>query len=65
MISITSIVYIPLMAFAKYSLLIFYYNLSKLVWFRRACWVLGALITGYSVAMALALIFACNPLARN
>lgn len=65
LISVCSILYIPLMALAKFSLLLFYRKLSIERWFQYAVYAIMGFIISYSTALALALIFACTPLERN
>ncbi|KAK4504900.1 hypothetical protein PRZ48_002863 [Zasmidium cellare] len=60
-----SILYIPLMALAKLSLLLFYRKLSVERWFKLAVYAVMGFIASYSIALAFALIFACTPLEKN
>lgn len=65
LISVCSILYIPLMALAKFSLLLFYRKLSLERWYKYAVYAAMAFIISYSIALAFALIFACTPLEKN
>ncbi|PYI08864.1 hypothetical protein BO78DRAFT_405304 [Aspergillus sclerotiicarbonarius CBS 121057] len=61
-----SIVYLPCLAFAKLALLMLYYRLLDTV----KAWVctlylVGFVIAGYTIALTLVLIFACDPVAKN
>lgn len=51
----------PCASFAKLALLVFYLRLSPEKWFRMAVWASIGLIAGYTPAIFLALLFACNP----
>ncbi|KAI5367842.1 hypothetical protein Slin15195_G029750 [Septoria linicola] len=65
LISICSVIYIPLMALAKFSLLLFYRRLSPEAWFKWMLWTTVIFVIGYSAALFFALIFACTPLQVN
>ena len=65
MTAIASIVYLPLMAFAKIPLLLFYRKLSNLRWFSIVVGVTFGVIVSYSLAAILALVFACTPMEKN
>lgn len=65
MIAVASILYVPLMACAKFSLLLFYQRLSKMAWLKWSCWAVAGVIVSYSIALMLALIFACTPMEKN
>ncbi|CAK3852960.1 integral membrane [Lecanosticta acicola] len=65
LISVCSILYIPLMALAKFSLLLFYRKLSMDRWFKYSVYGVMAFVISYSIALAFSLIFACTPLERN
>ena len=65
LISVCSVLYIPLMALAKFSLLLFYRRLSPERWFKWMLWTTMIFVIGYSAALFFALIFACTPLQRN
>ncbi|KAI9172755.1 integral membrane protein [Paramyrothecium foliicola] len=50
---------------AKVSLLIFYLRLSPQRWFRMTVWATLVFISGYTIGIFFALIFACNPIAMS
>lgn len=55
-------VFMPCASFAKIALLVFYLRLSPQTWFKYACWATLGIITVYTPAIFLALLFACRPL---
>ncbi|PKX88634.1 uncharacterized protein P174DRAFT_397502 [Aspergillus novofumigatus IBT 16806] len=61
----TSTIYIFALAFAKLALLVLYYQLLHIlpVW-RYTIFAVFFIIAGYSIALALALIFACHPIQK-
>ncbi|KAL5332524.1 hypothetical protein BJX70DRAFT_404501 [Aspergillus crustosus] len=62
----TSITYILALALAKLSLLILFHTLLSLTPFwRYLIYTIAFLITGYSIALTLALIFGCSPLQKS
>lgn len=65
MIMTASVLYVPCLALAKFSLLLFYHQLSPIRWFKTAVYILMAVVVGYSSAIIFALIFPCNPIAKN
>lgn len=65
LISICTIVYMPLMALAKLSLLCFYRKLSSDKWFKRAIYSTMAFVICYSIALTCALIVVSTPIMRN
>lgn len=50
---------------AKLSLLIFYFRLSPQTWFMVAIWSTILFISGYTISIFFALIFACNPISKS
>ncbi|KAF3392439.1 hypothetical protein F1880_008677 [Penicillium rolfsii] len=62
-----AVIYIPCLAFAKLSLLMLYYRLLST--FSRgwaySIYIIAFFISGYSLALTLALIFACNPVQKG
>ncbi|KAJ0422220.1 hypothetical protein BJY00DRAFT_311282 [Aspergillus carlsbadensis] len=64
----SSILYIPSLALAKLALLLLYHSILSPTTPTKTplylLYALGAIITAYSIALILALIFACDPLAR-
>ncbi|KAJ5266942.1 hypothetical protein N7478_009750 [Penicillium angulare] len=61
-----AIIYIPCLAFAKLALLMLYYRLlNTFTGWKYTLYVLAFIISGYSLALSLALIFACNPLQKG
>ncbi|KAM0277695.1 hypothetical protein ACHAQH_005638 [Verticillium albo-atrum] len=58
-------IYIVGGSLAKISLLIFYFRLSPQRWFRTATWATLFFISGYTIGIFFALVFACNPIAMN
>lgn len=65
MTAIASIIYLPLMAFAKIPLLLFYRRLSNGRWFSVVVWVTFGVVVSYSLAAIFALVFACTPMQKN
>ncbi|KAI7199854.1 hypothetical protein KC316_g8596 [Hortaea werneckii] len=65
LVAIASILYAPVMMFAKISLLIFYKKLTPARWMQITVWTVGAFVLAYTVATVLALLFACTPLEKN
>jgi hypothetical protein len=62
----TAIIYIPCLAFAKLALLMLYYRLlSTMRGWVYTIYVVAFIISGYSIALALALIFACRPIQKS
>ncbi|KAL4981840.1 hypothetical protein BDW68DRAFT_196014 [Aspergillus falconensis] len=60
-----AIIYVPALAFAKLAIIMLYYRLlNSLQPYRYLLWFIAAVIAGYSVALMLALIFACHPIER-
>ncbi|KAM3424331.1 hypothetical protein BST61_g11132 [Cercospora zeina] len=59
-----SIIYVAVMAFAKFSILIFYKRLSPQTWFQYAVNATMMIIVGFTVPLMLLLTFACVPLKR-
>ncbi|EME80791.1 uncharacterized protein MYCFIDRAFT_110181, partial [Pseudocercospora fijiensis CIRAD86] len=62
--AIDSVVYLIVMALAKFSILLFYLKLSREKWFTYSIYGVMALVVGFSSSLALALIFACTPLKK-
>ncbi|KAK5996634.1 hypothetical protein PT974_01971 [Cladobotryum mycophilum] len=62
---LAAFIYIIGGSLAKVSLLIFYFRLSPQTWFMVAIWSTIVFITGYTVGIFFALIFACNPIAKS
>lgn len=62
---VASILYVPTLGFAKFSILFLYRKLSQLRWFNTCVYVLMAIVISYSIGIILALIFPCNPIAAN
>lgn len=54
-------VFMPCASFAKIALLVFYLRLSPQTWFKYACWATVGIISVYTPAIFLALLFACRP----
>ena len=65
MVAIASIIYVPLTAFAKVPILLFYRRLSDNLWYSVAVWLTLGTIILFSVATIFALVFACTPMERN
>ncbi|CEJ60849.1 hypothetical protein PMG11_09405 [Penicillium brasilianum] len=61
-----AVIYIPCLAFAKLSLLMLYYSIlnTSQEWV-YSIYIIAFVISGYSLALALALIFACNPIQKG
>ena len=56
----------PALAFAKASLIILYYRIvGQQKVYRWCIYILSFVVGGYSIGITLALIFACNPLAKS
>ena len=62
--TIDSIIYLAVMALAKFSILMFYLKLAREQWFTYAIYATMGLVAGFSIALMLALAFACIPLGR-
>ncbi|QMW26507.1 hypothetical protein G4B84_001752, partial [Aspergillus flavus NRRL3357] len=61
-----AVIYVPALAFAKVGLVILYHRIiNKQPGYTWTLHTISAIICGYSVAIMLALIFACNPIQRN
>ncbi|KAL4869194.1 hypothetical protein BDV12DRAFT_208736 [Aspergillus spectabilis] len=61
----SAIIYIPALAFAKLALLILFYTLLSLTPFwKYLIYTIAFLISGYSIALILALIFGCSPIEK-
>jgi len=65
MIMTASVLYVPCLGLSKFSLLLFYHQLSPIRWFKTFVYILMAVVVGYSSTIIFALIFACNPIAKN
>lgn len=61
-----AVIYIPCLAFAKIALLMLYYRLLFTFhpW-KNIIYIVAAVIVSYSLALMLALIFACSPLEKG
>lgn len=59
-------IYIPCLAFAKLALLMLYYRLLSTVqaW-TYTIYVSAFIVSGYSLALALALVFTCSPIQKG
>ncbi|KXT09774.1 hypothetical protein AC579_6149 [Pseudocercospora musae] len=62
--AIDSVIYLILMASAKFSILLFYLKLSREKWFTYSIYGVMVLVFGFSTSLALSLMFACTPLKR-
>ncbi|KAE8347192.1 hypothetical protein BDV24DRAFT_173107 [Aspergillus arachidicola] len=61
-----AVIYVPALAFAKVGLVILYHRIiNKQPAYTWTLHTISAIICGYSLAIMLALIFACNPIQRN
>lgn len=58
-------IYTPCAGLAKVSLLLYYRRLSANPWFRRLVIATIIVVAGYSLGSFLALVFGCNPIAKN
>ncbi|KAL4779283.1 hypothetical protein BJX76DRAFT_361956 [Aspergillus varians] len=59
------VVYVPALGFAKGSLIILYYRIvAQQKVYRYSLYAISAVVVGYSVAISIALIFACTPIER-
>lgn len=65
MTTIASITYLPMTAFAKIPILLFYRRLTTLRWFSIMIWITFAAVVLYSLAGIFALVFACTPMQKN
>ena len=61
MLAVGSILYLPLMVFAKLSLLLFYRKVRRSLLFSLCIWITITIIVAYTLAITFALIFACTP----
>lgn len=63
---VAAIVYVPALAFAKVSLIVLYHRImNRTTLYKWALYILSGIVCGYSIALVLALIFACNPIAKS
>ncbi|RJE18980.1 hypothetical protein PHISCL_08688 [Aspergillus sclerotialis] len=61
-----AVVYVPALAFAKVSMIVLYHRLmSRTTLYRWALYIISGIVCGYSISLVLALIFACNPVAKT
>jgi hypothetical protein len=65
LIEVNTILFISMMAFAKISLCLFYRRLSDPRWFQMINWTTLAVVVSYTIAIILALVFACNPIEKS
>lgn len=65
MIMVASILYVPCLGLAKFSILFLYKKLSQLKWFNTCVYILMTIVISYSVGIIFALIFPCNPIPAN
>lgn len=65
MTTVASILYCPLLAFAKFSILALYLRLGPMRWFRIAIFVTMFIVIGANFALIFAFIFACSPIKRG
>jgi hypothetical protein len=61
-----AIIYIPCLAFAKLALLMLYFRLLNTIqaW-RNTIYILAFIISAYSIALPLSLMFACSPIQKG
>ncbi|KAF4487823.1 integral membrane [Fusarium agapanthi] len=50
---------------AKLALLMFYFRLSPQRWFKISVWSTAVFISGYTIGIFFAMMFACRPIAMN
>lgn len=62
---VASILYVPCLGFAKFSILFLYRKLSQLKWFNICVYTLMSIVISYSISIIFALIFPCRPIAAN
>lgn len=55
---------VPCLGLAKFSMLLFYYRMSKLRWLRILSMCIAVIVVGYSISTVFALIFPCKPIAK-
>ncbi|KAE8136463.1 hypothetical protein BDV38DRAFT_112452 [Aspergillus pseudotamarii] len=61
-----AVIYLPALAFAKVGLIILYHRIiNKQRGYKWALHIISGIICAYSIAISLALIFACNPIQRS
>lgn len=61
-----SVVYLFTLAFAKLALLMLYYRLLHVLWaWEYIIYALAFIIIGYTLSLALAIIFACSPIQKS
>jgi hypothetical protein len=65
LVNITSILYCPFLALAKFSLLFVYLKLSALRWWRICIFASMFLVVSYNIALMIPLIFACKPFMKT
>jgi hypothetical protein len=61
----SSVIYVPTLGFAKFSLLLLYRRLAPQKWFHITIYSVMVVVVGYSIAILFALIFACSPIQKN
>ena len=64
-VTVGSILYVALMAFAKIALMLSFKRLSEERWFQLSIWTTLVVVVAYSIAIILALIFACSPIQKS
>lgn len=62
---VASILYVPCLGLAKFSILILYKRLSGLKWFNACVYTIMGIVISYSISIIFALIFPCQPIAKN
>jgi hypothetical protein len=65
MVITAAVLYVPCLGLAKFSLLLFYYRMSRLRWLRTLSIVVMVVVVGYSVSTVFALIFPCHPIRKS
>ncbi|KAK5101415.1 hypothetical protein LTS08_005022 [Lithohypha guttulata] len=64
-IMVASVLYVPCLGFAKFSILSLYRKISQLKWFNVCIYILMTIIVCYSIGIIFALIFPCQPIPAN
>ncbi|EWY88525.1 hypothetical protein FOYG_09679 [Fusarium oxysporum NRRL 32931] len=62
---LAAFIYVLCGSLAKLALLMFYFRLSPQRWFKISVWSTAVFISGYTIGIFFAVMFACNPIAMN
>ncbi|KAI1050182.1 hypothetical protein LB506_001622 [Fusarium annulatum] len=62
---LAAFIYVLCGSLAKLALLMFYFRLSPQRWFKISVWSTAVFISGYTIGIFFAVMFACHPIAMN